>query len=141
MAAPNIQMGFNDEVIKLMWDLDTTGAYGSFNLYWSLDSAMAGEAAVATGINNVADAYYSDKHVTYAFKRSDIGLTNDSEFYVRLKGVSPAGVEDVANPGAIRLIPSLSAQREEYNAMQMYGWDPTKQLWKRVKVNDDGSLA
>jgi len=141
MAAPNVQIGFNDEVVKVMWYLDKTGTYGSFKLYWSLDSGMAGEATVATGLNNVADAYYSKEHVTYAFRRSAIGVGNDTEFYLRLKGVYPGGAEDTVNVGATRLIPSLQAQREEYNAAQIYGYDSTKQLWKRVKVGDDGTLA
>jgi hypothetical protein len=102
---------------------------------------MAGEAKVASNIPNVPDTYYSKEHITYAFKRAAISQSNTSEFYLRLKGVSPAGVEDAANPGATRIIPSLTAQREEYNATQIYGYDSTKQLWKRVKVGDDGTLA
>ena len=141
MTAPNVQIGFNDEVIKVMWYLDATGAYAFFNLYWSLDSGMAGEAKITSNIPNVPDTYYSKEHVTYAFRRSAIGVTNNTEFYLRLKGVSSAGVEDVAGAGAIRLIQSLSAQREEYNAVQIYGYDTAKSMWKRVKANDDGSLA
>jgi hypothetical protein len=141
MAAPNVQICTNDEVVKVMCSKDITGAYSFFNLYWSTDSGMAGEAAIASNIPNVPDTYYSKEHVTYAFRRSAIGVSNTAEFYVRLKGVSAGGVEDAANPGATRLIPSLTAQREEYNATQIYGYDYTKGLWKRVKVGDDGTLA
>lgn len=141
MAAPSVQIGFNDEIVKVMWLLDTTGSYGFFNLYYDTSSGMSTEALVASMIPNIADTYYTKDKVTYAFKRSDIGMTINSEFYLRLKGVSPAGVEDVANPGPVRFIPSIASQREEYNATQIYGWDTVKSLWKRVKVNDDGSLA
>lgn len=141
MAAPNVQIGGNDEKMRLYWDLDQTGAYTSFNLYWSLDSGMAGEALVGTVIPNVPDAYYSNKHVNYFFNRASIGVTINTEFYIRLKGVSGAGVVDVGSPGATKLIPSLSDQREQYKSAQIYGFDPVKELWKKVKVNDDGSLA
>jgi len=141
MAAPKVLVCVNDEAIKVMWTKNTTGSYGFFNLYWSTDSGMAGEAAVATNIPNVPDTYYSKEHITYVFRRSAIGVSNTTEFYVRLKGVSPAGAEDAASPGEIRLIPSITAQREEYNATQMYGYDYDKALWKRVKVTDDGTLA
>ena len=138
MVGPNVQIGFNHEVVKIMWTSDKTGAYVSYNLYWDTSVGMGAESLLAT-VPNVVDTYYSKEHITYAFRRVSIGLTNDSEFYLRLKGVSVLGVIDT--PGAVRLIPSLTAQREEYNATQMYGYDTSKGLWKRVKVNDDGSLA
>jgi hypothetical protein len=141
MAAPNVQIGFNDEVVKVMWVLDDTGAYGFFNLYYDSVVGMGTEALVASNIPNIADTYYAKDKVTFCFRRSAIGMTNDSEFYLRLKGVSPAGVEDIASPGATRIIPSLTAQRDEYNATQIYGYDTVKSIWKRVKVNNDGSLA
>lgn len=141
MAAPNVQMGFNDEVVKVMWAIDTTGTYGFFNLYYDTVVGMGTEALVASNVPNIADTYYTKDKVTYAFRRSAIGMTNDSEFYLRLKGVSLAGVEVVGSEGPVRLIPSLAAQREEYHATQIYGYDYTKSLWKRVKVGDDGALA
>lgn len=138
MVGPNVQIGFNDEVVKVMWVADTTGSYGSFNLYYDTVVGMGGEQLVAN-VPNVADTYYSKIHITYAFRRSAIGVDNNTEFYLRVKGVLPGGADDT--PGAVRLIPSLAAQREEYNAVQNYGWDPVKSLWKRVKVTDDGTLA
>lgn len=141
MAAPNVQIGFNDEAVKVMWELDSTGAYGFFNLYYDSAVGMGTEAKVASNIPNIADAYYTKDKVTFCFRRSALGMANDSEFYLRLKGVSPAGIEDAAAPGAVRIIPSLSAQREEYNATQIYGFDYVKGLWKRVRVTDNGTLA
>jgi hypothetical protein len=141
MAAPNVQLGFNDEVVKVMWSADTLGTYSFFNLYWSTSAAMAGEAKVASNIPNIPDAYYSKEHITYAFKRATLGLANTAEFYLRLKGVSLAGIEDAGSPGATKLVPSITAQREEYNAAQIYGFDPVKGMWKKVKVGDDGTLA
>lgn len=138
MVGPNVQIGFNDEVVKVMWISDITGTHMSYNLYYDTVVGMGGESLVAN-VPNVPDTYYSKIHVTYAFRRSAIGVSNDTEFYLRVKGVLAGGAEDT--PGAVRLIPSLSAQREEYNAVQMYGYDSVKQLWKRIKVTDDGTLA
>ena len=72
MAPPNIQLGGNDEKMRLYWDLDVSGAYTSFNLYWSMDSGMAGEAQVAVNIPNTPDIYYSKRHVNFFFHRSDL---------------------------------------------------------------------
>lgn len=142
MAAPTIQLFINDSKIRIGWKADKSHTYGAFNIYWDTDSGMAAEAVLARNIPNVASSFVgSDKYIFYTFKRSDIGLTDTSEFYVRLKGVFKSGGIDNANPGQTKLIPSLFPSREEYDASQIYGWDYNKDLWKRIKVNDDGSLA
>jgi hypothetical protein len=141
MTAPSVQMSYNDSEIRVFWDMDTTGAYASFNLYWSVASDMAGESAVKSYINNTPDIYYSNKQIFYKFKRADFGLTNDSVFYMRLKGVSAAGVEDAANPGAIKYIPSLSEQLDQNKAVEVHGYDYTNKMWRKIKVGTDGTLA
>lgn len=141
MTAPAIHIGYNDSEIKVFWDFDSTGAYARFNLYWSVDSGMAGEALVASNIGNTPDGYYSSNSITYKFKRSTIGLTNESVFYMRLKGVSAAGVIDAANPGAIRYIPSLSEQLDQNKAVEIHGFDYTNKIWRKVKVDASGVLA
>jgi hypothetical protein len=141
MAAPSVQIMINAGKMRLMWERDTTDTYRYFNLYWSLDSGMAGEAQVQANIPNVSDGYYSDRHVTYLFNRSDIGVGEGTEFYMRLKGVDAAGIEDAAHPGPTKYVRAVDAQREEYDATQIYGYDYTKQIWKRVKVQNDGTLA
>jgi hypothetical protein len=141
MAAPSIQIAINDETVRLMWVKDISGSYVSYNLYWSANVGMAGEAAIASNIPNVPDAYYGKDTILYTFKRATFLIADTDEFYVRLKGISPAGAEDVALPGPTRYIPSIYAQREEYHATQIYGYDTAKQIWKKVKVGDDGTLA
>lgn len=141
MAAPSIHIGYNDSEIKVFWDFDSTGTYASFNLYWSVDSGMAGEALVASNINNTPDGYYSSNSITYKFKRASIGLTTASVFYMRLKGVSAAGVEDAANPGEIRYIMSLSEQIDQNKAVEIHGYDYTNSIWRKIKVDATGTLA
>jgi hypothetical protein len=141
MAAPLIQISYNDSEIRVFWDFDSTGTYAMFNLYWSVSSAMAGEAKVASNIGNTPDAYYSKSSIFYKFKRTAIGLTNDSVFYMRLKGVSAAGVEDAANPGAIKYICSLSEQLDQNKAVEIHGYDYTNKMWRKVKVAVDGTLS
>jgi hypothetical protein len=141
MTAPSIQMSYNDMEIRVFWDMDTTGTYASFNLYWSVASTMAGESAVVVGITNTPDPYYSNKQIFYKFKRADIGLTADSVFYMRVKGVSAAGVIDTANPGITKYIPSLSEQLDQNKAVEIHGFDYTNKMWRKVKVGTDGALA
>lgn len=141
MAAPSIHIGYNDSEIKIFWDFDSTGTYALFNLYWSVDSGMAGEALVASNINNTPDGYYSDNSITYKFKREVLGLTTDDVFYMRLKGVSAAGVEDAANPGATRYIMSIPEKISQEKAVEIHGYDYTNKIWRKVKVDDTGTLA
>ena len=140
MGAPAVQIGYNDEEIKVYWEQDTTGSYASFNLYWSADSGMAGEALVVN-VANVPDAYYSKHHITYKFKRADLGLTVDDVFYMRLKGVSALGVEDAVNVGATKYIASLPEQLSNYKAVQIVGFDYTNKMWRKVAVDTDGTLT
>jgi len=140
MAGPRVQIFQNDERVKLYWVFDRTGAYRSWNLYWSTDSGMAGEAQIASNISNVPDGLYSKNDVIYEFDRKTIGQTILTEFYVRVKGVDGSGVEDAANPGPTKLVPATEPDREEYHGSQIYGFDYTKDLWKRVRVKDDGAL-
>src|SRR4030042_1075846 len=141
MAAPAIQMSYNDSEIRIYWNFDSTGTYASCNLYWSAASNMAGEALVKIGIGNTPDAYYSTKHIFYKFKRETIGQTIDSVFYMRLKGVSALGVEDAANPGPIEYIMSLPEVMAQNKAVEIHGYDYTNNMWRKVRVSVDGTLA
>lgn len=140
MAAPVIQIYYNDAEVKIMWLPDLTGVYSTFNLYWSALSTMVGEVAIKTLIPNVAGSFYSDKHIITSFKRADIGLTTSNEFYLRLKGVSAGGVEDGANPGPTRYIQSLLEIREEFHSAQIYGFDYDRNMWKKVAVGYTGGV-
>jgi hypothetical protein len=141
MAAPSVQISYNDSEIRVFWDYDPSGAYATYNLYWSVDSGMAGEAQVASNLSNTPDGYYSRQSIFYKFKREDIGLTVDSVFYMRLKGVSASGVEDAANPGATKYIPSLSEKIAHDRAVEIHGYDYTNKIWRKVKVDATGTLA
>jgi hypothetical protein len=141
MAAPSIQISYNDSEIKIFWDFDPTTLYPAINLYWSSDPTMFGETLVVSYILNSPDATYSNRSVFYKFKREVIGLTNDSDFYLRLKGVLVNGLEDAANPGETRYIPSLADQVSMLNSVQIQGYDYTNDIWRSVGVSTDGSMG
>lgn len=141
MSAPSIQLSYNDMEIKIFWDSDISGAYIAFNLYWSSDSSMAGEAIVASNISNTPDTMYSKRSVFYKFKRVAIGTTKASIIYLRLKGINSSGVEDILNVGAIKRIGSLAEQVQRYRSAQTLGFDYTTNTWKKVKVASDGNLG
>lgn len=141
MAAPSVQVSYNDMEIKVFWDLDITGAYVAFNLYGSFDKNMVGEAKVASNIPNSPDTTYSSKSVLYKFKREVIGAINTSIIYLRLKGVNILGVEDTVNIGAIKRIESLPEKLQRYRSAQVLGYDYNTNIWRKVKVASDGNLG
>ena len=131
MGAPAVQISYNDEEIRVFWDQDLFGSYAFFNLYWSVDSGMAGEAKAGENIPNVPDIYYSKHQIFFKFKREDIGLTEDNVFYMRLKGVSAAGVEDTTNVGPTKYIPSLPEELSNFRGTQIHGYDYTNNMWRK----------
>ena len=141
MAGSAIQILQNDLSMKISWLSDKTGAYIGWNLYWSTDSAMAGEALIASNISNVTDISFSKNDVIYTFDRANLGLTVSSEFYARLKGVNSAGVEDIVNPGPIKFLKASIPPDRIYSPSQLYGWNEEKSKWVRISVEDDGSLS
>jgi len=141
MAAPSVQVSYNDMEIKVFWDLDITGTYIAFNLYWSFDKNMIGEAKVASNIPNSPDTNYSSKSVLYKFKREVIGAINTSVIYLILKGIDTIGVEDTVNIGAIKRIESLPEQLQRYRSAQVLGYNYSTNTWKKVKVASDGNLG
>lgn len=138
MAAPSVELRINAGKISLQWDLDTSGTYAYYNLYWDTSSTMAGEAKFASNVPNRADGTYSNKQVIYDFNRSALPVTESTAFYVRSKGVSAAGVEDAANPSATKYIPAVNEVAPERQTV-MYGWDPTTNTWRPVMVQKDAT--
>lgn len=111
MAAPkiNIASALNGDAIQLYWDLDAGGTYRGYNVYYSItDATMAVPTKIGAEIPNVADTLYSTRHVYFIFRRSVTGIATDKDIFVRVRGVSPAGVEDAANQSSIRVIPAMS---------------------------------
>lgn len=141
MAAPVVQIYENGTKIRLMWELDRTGVYKAFNLYWAVPSSMAGEVLLRSNINNAANAFESNKHVFVDFTRTELGLTEASEFHVRIKGIQMSGIEDALNPSPVKFIPPATESPEEYHVAMTYGFDTTNGIWRRITVNADGSMA
>jgi len=104
MSVPRIQVAFNDLTVTIFWEFDSVSPYAVYNLYWSLDPSMSTEGLLKYHIPNVAG---DTATVFYKFSRSEIGLSGDSKFYLRLKGVPATLIEDSLNPGPIREIPSI----------------------------------
>lgn len=140
MAAPAIQIYSNDEKIKLYWSRDTSGTYRGFFLYYDTASTMAGESKVTTKeIPNVIDTTFSREHIVFTFNRSDISMPIGEGFYARLKGVTIAGVEDVANPGPTKYIPSTFEKVPQYQAVIIHGLDPEFGVWRPSKMRKDST--
>jgi len=137
MSAPAIQVAVSDELVKIFWDIDTSNTYRGFNLYYSLtDATMASPTVQGKEIPNVPSTTYSKSQVIYTFRRSDIGAGINQPFYLRLRGVSQAGVEDTATPGPIKYLPSYSEKAPMVKQM-MYAYDPTDNVYRKVKVVQD----
>lgn len=142
MAAQNIQLFINDARVRIGWLADKSGGYRFYNVYWDTQLDMSTEAVLVRNVSNSAGSFVgADKYIFHDFERSSIGQTIENEFYVRLKGILSSGVEDGANPGETKIIPSLSNAVEEYHSVQLYGWDYDKKQWRRLNTTEDGSLS
>lgn len=140
MAAPQIQISYNDMDIAVYWDFDPIGSYVAYNLYWSFSADMADETLLKGGITNTPDTNFSDSAILYKFSRVSIGTTENSVFYLRLKGINSSMVEDSANPGEIKRVCSLPEQLAQYHTSQAYGFDRATGVWRKLKVTNTGSL-
>lgn len=140
MAAPQVQISYNDLDIAVYWDFDPIGSYVAYNLYWSFALDMAGETLLKGGIPNRPDTNFSTKAILYKFSRTSIGATENSVFYLRLKGIDSSMAEDSANPGEVKRISSLPEQLAEYHTSQVYGYDRTNGIWRKIKVTNTGSF-
>jgi len=101
---------------------------------------MAGEALVASLIPNIPDGSYDNgKLVIYDFNRSDLPLTENDTFYVRIKGVSAVGVVDAGNPSAIKHIPTVAESNYLGRSVTMLGFDPVNGVWRPVMVEKDAT--
>jgi len=137
MAAPSVQIQINDTNVKVFWETDRSGLYSAFKLYYSADSGMAGEVAFPKTLINSPCLPYSDKHIVYSFIRQVVGV-GEAGFYLRVKGILAAtGLEDAANPGAIRYIPALSESIPLNTVSMLYGYDPTAGIWRKAVVEKD----
>lgn len=140
MSAPAVQIYSNDEKIKVYWSRDTTGTYRGFFLYYDTASTMAAEAKVSDKeIPNVVDTTYSREHIIYTFNRSAISMPIGQGFFVRLKGVTIAGAEDVANPGPTKYLPSTFEKSPQYNAVIIHGYDPEFGVYRPTKMRKDST--
>jgi len=132
MAVPNVQIAVNGDKIQAFWDLNLDGTYGSWNLYWDDESGWPDEAIIVGAIPNVVDAYYSKHYVMVTFDRPVLGTV---PVYLRLRGISPAGMLDAA-PSTTKYVPRLD-EIDPTIRQKGYGWDPDFGIWRPIKVEKD----
>lgn len=137
MSAPSVQIKQNDEKVGVFWDLDLSGVYVGFKLYYDTASDMSGETAFSGTFLNSPNSMYSSKHVMYVFDRSTVGVGIDTGFYLRVKGVKADTTEEA---GATRYVPSLDEIAGAENVSKLYGYDPTNGVWRRVVVDTSGKI-
>jgi len=137
MAAPNIQIHDNASTMKVYWNLDTSGTYSGFKLYWSAASNMADAAQLGSTLINAGDSGSSYRHVTYRFTRP---VGDNTPFYMNLIGVLAAtGTDDAANPSATKYIPALNEDVPSNDITKLYGYDPVTGIWRKVVVIKDAT--
>jgi hypothetical protein len=133
MAVPAIQIYTNAGKMKIYLDLNP--AYSKYNLYFSTDSGMAGEALVGSFLNGI-DGMYSKKHVMFQFTRP---VPEGTTYYLRLKGVFSSGIEDSGNPGATKYVAAVSDNLPLYKPVQIEGFDGN--VYRPVQVTTAGAVV
>jgi len=137
MSVPSVQIKVNDAKVEVFWELDTSGVYLRFKLYYDIASDMSGETAFSDIFLNTPNTIYSSKHVFYSFDRSEVTSDLNTGFYLRVKGVK-ADASEVA--GATRYIPGLDELAGMENVSKLYGYDATNGVWRKVIVDSAGKL-
>jgi len=135
MAAPNVQLAVNADKIQVFWDLCLDGTYIAWNLYWDDEPGWPDEALALGNIPNVADDYYSDRHVTAVIPRPVSGYV---PVYLRIKGVFPGGAEDTPNPSNTKYVPRLD-ESDPLVKQKIHGYDPDTGIWRPIFVEKDAS--
>jgi len=137
MATPSVQIKTNDEKVEVFWELDTSGVYTGYKLYYDTSSDMSGEIAFSDTFLNSSNSFFSGKHIFYSFSRSTVGVGIDTGFYLRVKGVKADTSEEV---GPTRYIPSRDEIAGAEDVSKLYGYDPTNGVWRRVVVDSTGKI-
>lgn len=132
MDVPKVQIATNGTKIQAFWDLDLDGTYAFWNLYWDDETGWPDNVLMLGNVPNIADAYYSKHHVTVTFDRP---VAYNVPVYLRLQGISPAGVLDPA-PGSTTYVPRLD-EIDPTLKQKGYGFDPDTPLWRPIKVEKD----
>lgn len=137
MAVPSVQIKTNDEKVEVFWELDSSGVYTRFKLYYDTSASMAGESAFSDTFLNSPNSRYSSKHVFYSFDRSEVGVGIDTGFYLRVKGIKADTSEEA---GATRYIPARDEVAGAEDVSKLYGYDATNGVWRRVLVDTTGKI-
>lgn len=138
MSVPSIQIAFNDTEVQVFWEIDTSGTYVKYDILYTDNVVPANTGVIADSIPNAADNYYSKNTIFYKFKRETFSLATTSSFDLRLRAYDSVGATFL---GDEKYVPSLSERIDQYKATQIYGFDYLNEIWRKVKVESDGTLA
>ena len=133
MSVPSVQIKTNDNKVEVFWDLDVSGVYVRFKLYYGTDSGMAGETAFSDTFLNSSNTRYSNKHIFYTFDRSKVGVSRDSGFYLRVKGIKQDSSEV---PGDTRYIPAAIITDSDEYQYKLHGYNPIDKSWSSNFLED-----
>ena len=137
MAVPNIQIMVNADRMRVFWDFDPV-TYSAYNVYYDTAANMAAEALISKVTNEVG-SYFSKTHVVFEFKRSTLGIAENTTMYLRIKGIlRSTGSEDAGNPGATKYVPAVSDKIPTYNPVQLQGFDGN--VWRSAAADTSGRL-
>jgi len=135
MPVPSIQIAFNDTEVQIFWEIDTSGTYVKYDILYA-DGANTG--VIADSIPNAADNYYSKNTIFYKFKRGTFSIATTSSFDLRLRAYDSVGATFL---GDEKYVPSMDERVPQYKTTQIYGYDYSNDIWRKVKVETNGTLA
>jgi len=133
MAAPNVQVSVDSNKIQAFWDLCLDGTYLWWKLYWDDEPGYVDSNVVATYIPNVADSYYSSKHVTITFPRPAV---ETQPLWLWVSGITPAGAVDDAHWSLQKYVPATN-ETDPMVKQKIFGYDPDNGIWRPIKVEKD----
>lgn len=136
MASPSIQISDNGRIMKVFWEVDTSGLHSSYTLYWDDNSGFASPTQLGGTFINSPDTTYSNKHIIYRFSRDTLGVSDNTGFYLRLTGALVAGGTDYSS---VKYVPALNEDVPANNVARLFGYDPSTEIWRKVVVVKDSS--
>lgn len=137
MSVPSIQIVYNDEEVKVFWNVDASGTYTKYDILYSDNIVTTNIGVIADSIPNSPDTYFSKNSITYKFKRETFSIANTSSFKLQLRAYDSVGTTYL---GSERYIPSIPEQLSQNKAVQIYGYDYIDGIWRKVAVGSTGAL-
>jgi len=135
MALPFINMEENTEQICLFWEPLDDPSIKMFNLYWSLDKHLA-FSLITECVPNTFN--YHDKYTKVCFDRTDIGLPENKDFYVRIVSADFSNTEiEEGEPKYIPQVndPSMKVETTANRFSELFGYDKRTNEWYKLQAH------